>query len=106
MRHRHAAALLAALVLAGCARTPLGPPAAGMDALVALRASGIAPVALGEFRLAPGRPASMDQSIRARANVFLPPVGGSFAVYLGDTLAAQLRGAGLLDPAASVVVEG
>ncbi len=101
-----AGAALAALILAGCARVPLAPPSPAMDSIVAARSAGIAPVSLGTFRLAPGLPASVDESVTARTNTFYSPYGSSFAQYLKEALAADLRAAGLLEPQAQTVVEG
>lgn len=103
---RLAGAALAVLLVAGCARVPLAPPSPAMDSIVAARAAGIAPVSLGEFRLAPGRPASVDQSVTARTNTFYSPYGDSFAQYLKEALAADLRAAGLLQADAATTVEG
>jgi hypothetical protein len=100
------AALAGALVLGGCARMPLGPPSASMDNIVVARSSGIAPVSLGEFRLAAGRPAALDEAVTARTNTYYSPYANSFAQYMKETLAADLRAAGLLDPASTTVVQG
>lgn len=101
-----ASAALAMLVLAGCARVPLAPPSPAMDSIVAARGAGISPVALGSFRLAPGLPAAIDQSVTARTNTFYSPYGNSFAQYLKEVLAADLGAAGLLQPEAATIVEG
>ncbi|MEJ6020843.1 hypothetical protein [Ramlibacter sp. PS4R-6] len=101
---RFLAALLALAALGGCAQYRLGPPVASIDNIRAARSLPLAPVALGEFRLAPGRPAGIDRSIGMRTNTISSPYGESFAQYLKESLAADLGAAGLLDPASSIVV--
>jgi hypothetical protein len=102
---RLAAITAAALGLTACAMTPLPPPTATMDNVQAVRAANIAPVKVGEFTPAPGRPTEMDHSVSVRAGVQDAP-NGSFARFLGDTLAAQLKGAGKLDPNSTLVISG
>lgn len=99
-----AAALL--VLLTGCAQIRLGAPVAGIDNIQKAKASGIAPVAVGAFTLAAGKPASMDQSVTARTNAIFSPFDNSFAKYLKENLSADLRAAGLLEPASAIVVEG
>jgi hypothetical protein len=94
-----------ALVLGGCAMTPLPPPTATLDNIQAVRAANLAPLKIGDFSAAPGRPAEMDKSVVVRAGIQAAP-GGSYARFLGDTLAAELKGAGKLDPNATLVVSG
>lgn len=77
-----------------------------MDNIAVARSSGIAPVSLGEFRLAPGRPAALDEAVTARTNTYYSPYAKSFAQYMRETLAADLRAAGLLDPDSATVVQG
>jgi hypothetical protein len=100
------AAVLSMLVLCGCAQLHLGAPIPSIDNIQSARASGIAPVALGSFSLAPGKSPSVDQYVTARTNTFYAPDGGSFARYLRATLATDLAAAGLLDPASGTVIEG
>ena len=95
----------AALLLAGCAEPALPPPQASLDNIQALRAGDIAPIKVGPFRPAPGPPTEMDKSIIVRAGTQAAPEG-SFAAYLADTLAAELKGAGRLDPNAHLVIAG
>lgn len=95
-----------ALALAGCAMAPLGAPVPSMDNIGKLRAAALPPVAVGAFSLAAGRPAAMDQKITIRTNVLYSPYRSSFAAYLKESLATDLRAAGALDPAASTVVSG
>ena len=99
-------ALLLALGVAGCANISLGSPVATIENIAAAREAGIAPVALGRFALAPGRPSGMDTKIDIRSNSIYSPFDGSLAGYLKEALAVDLRAAGLYDPASPVVVSG
>lgn len=99
-------ALASACVLAGCAITPLGPPVPSVDTIAKARAAGLPPLALGAFALAPGKDPGLDQKVSIRTNTIHSPFGSSFAAYLKETLAGDLRGAGLLDPASPVVISG
>lgn len=98
---------LAMLLVTGCAQLTMGPPAASIDNTMKLRAANPAPVSVGKFTPAPGLGAGLDVSLSIRGgNSVNPPTGGSFSQYLGETLAAELRGAGLLDPGAGIVISG
>ncbi|AMO25320.1 hypothetical protein UC35_07920 [Ramlibacter tataouinensis] len=106
---RAARALFAAaslLALAGCAIAPMGTPIPSVDNIGKARAAGIPPLALGQFALAPGKPPGLDQSISIRTNTVHSPFGSSFSAYLKESLAADLRAAGLLDPASPLVLAG
>jgi hypothetical protein len=96
---------LACLGLAACAEAPLPPPQATLDNIQAIRAANLEPLRVGAFAAAPGKPTEMDKSVAVRAGV-QPAPGGSFAKYLGDTLAAELKGAGKLDDSSTLVVSG
>ncbi|MGA0601726.1 hypothetical protein ACO2Q3_13555 [Caulobacter sp. KR2-114] len=98
-------AAAACLVVAACAEAPLPPPQASLDAIQSVRAANLAPMRVGDFTAAPGKPADMDRSVSVRAGV-QPAPGGSFAKYLGDSIAAQLKGGGRLDEHARLVVSG
>jgi hypothetical protein len=97
-----AAALL--LALAACS-VPLGPPVATAQNVTAVRAQRLPPMALGTFSLAPGRDASLDQSVSMRTTFLRSPYAGSFSAYLKESMATDLRAAGLLDPQAPVVID-
>jgi hypothetical protein len=98
--------LPAIVLLAGCAQLQLGQPVPSIDNIQKARASGIAPLSLGHFAIAPGKDVSLDQKVSARSNTIYSPYASSFARYLKETLAADLAAAGLLDPASAIVVEG
>lgn len=99
-------ALLSLAALAGCAHLVMAPPVAAIKTIGNARAAGLPPMALGEFRPAPGLPPSVDQRISIRTNTFFSPYGSSFASYLKESLATDLRAAGLLDPASGIVIRG
>lgn len=94
------------VLLTGCAQLRLGAPVAGIDNIQKAKSSGIAPVSLGAFTLAAGKPAGMDLSVTARTNSIFSPYDSSFAKYLKENLSADLRAAGLLEPGSTTVVEG
>jgi hypothetical protein len=95
----------AVLILTACAEPALPPPQASLDGIQALRAADAASMKIGDFSPAPGPPTMMDKSIMVRAGTQAAPEG-SFAAYLADTLAAELKGAGRLDPNSSLVLSG
>jgi len=102
---RSGVAAFALLGLAACAETPLPPPQATLAGIQAIRAGEIAPMKVGQFSAAPGEPQQMDRAISVRASTQSAPEK-SFARYLGDTIKAQLVGAGKFDPGATLVVSG
>jgi hypothetical protein len=81
------------------------PPTATLNNIQALRAANIAPMNVGSFTPGPGAPTEMDESIAIRAGVQSAP-GGSFARYLGDRIAVELKTAGKFDPSSTLVVSG
>lgn len=99
------AGLASALLVSACAEPALPPPTASFDGIRAVQASGLPPMNVGAFTPGPGQPAAMDRSITVRAGAQPAPPGG-FAKYLGDTIAAELKSAGKLDPNATLVVSG
>ena len=100
-----AALALVAAALAGCAMPALAPPQASISNIQAIRSANLAPLNVGSFTPAPGKPAEMDKTVSVRAGYVNAP-GGSFAKYLGDTLAEELKASGRLDPNATLVVSG
>lgn len=97
-------AVAVAAGLGGCTET-LPPPAPDIEGLLALRSFEMAPAAVGQFT-ATGPTAAQDRGVTIRAGTFRPPEGTSWAGYLGDTLAAQLRASGKLDPQSQIRIEG
>ncbi|MDM0025796.1 hypothetical protein [Variovorax saccharolyticus] len=109
VRLRGAAAALAcvaAVFLVGCAQVKVAPPTASIDNVQKVKASGMDAAAVGEFKLAPGRSASLDQRVSIRSNTFYSPFDSSFAKYLGETLREDLRAAGLLEPGSRTTISG
>ncbi|MGE5470629.1 MAG: hypothetical protein ACM3X0_07540 [Bacteroidota bacterium] len=102
---RLAGSLLLAGMLGACGTVQMGAPQASIDNIKLARSSGMAAVAVGSFVPAPGKEASLEGTVTLRA-VSLAAPHGSFADYLKETLAAELRGAGLLDPAAKLKIDG
>ena len=104
VRRTGGVALLAVLV--GCT-TVLPPPMAGGEYSQALRAANLMPTNVGTFKLAPGRPASMDKELSGGlrgSNVAAP--SGSYSQHLKETLKAELQSAGLLDLQSRYLIEG
>ena len=101
-------AALSALSLAACAVAPLPPPTASLDNIQTLRRGEFAKVSVGAFTAGPGAPTAMDRRIIVRAGSQAAPKtsNGSYAQFLGDTLAAELKGAGKLDASSPFVVSG
>lgn len=95
----------ALLLTSACAMPPAVVQPATMQNLQVVRQSGISSVATGEFKLAPGKPARMDRTVVVRAGA-LPAPKGSYAIFLKDTLEAELQAAGKLDPKAGAVISG
>jgi hypothetical protein len=84
---------------------PLPPPSATLDNIQVIRAADLAPIRVGAFTAGPGRPTEMDRFVVARAGVQHAP-GGSFAGYLGETLATELKAGGRFDGSSGLVVSG
>lgn len=99
-------AICAIAILTGCAQVPLGNPVASVDNIQAAKATGMKPVNVGVFKLETGKDPKLDASIAIRASTAVSPFDGSFASYLRETLATELKAAGLFDPASSVTIEG
>ncbi|MFA5962675.1 MAG: hypothetical protein WC804_01540 [Sphingomonas sp.] len=105
MTSRRWVAVLVPLLLAGCAYPPMAPPPPSVALVDRIAAAGLPAIAVGAFVPAPALPRAADRGLGVRA-VTIKPEGGSFARHLGDTLAAQLRVAGKLDPTSPVSVSG
>lgn len=98
------AAVLAALT--GCASVKMPAPAPSAANAEKLRTAKLAPAQLGSFKLAAGKPASMDTSLSGLRGSSLSPTNGSFANQLRDEIATELTAAALLDPKSKAVIEG
>lgn len=97
---------MSAVLLMGCANVKLAEPSATVENVQKAKAGGIAPVAVGTFRLAPGKDASLDQVVSIRSNRFYSPYDSSFSKYLAQTLTVDLRAAGLLATDSQRTVHG
>ena len=93
-----------ALLATGACTSTIAPPMASPRAVRAAGAVEVPPMKVGAFTLSRALPESRDRSIGLRALSIKPPKGSTFASYLGDTLAEQLRLAGKLDPASPLVL--
>lgn len=99
-------ALGTAAVLSACVTAKLPPPSASAANVEKLKTAKAAPAQLGSFKLAAGKPASMDTSLGGLRGSSMEPAAGTFSGQLRDELAAELKAAGLLDPASTLVIEG
>ncbi|CAN5744329.1 hypothetical protein BH11PSE1_BH11PSE1_08020 [soil metagenome] len=99
-------ALAALLTLSACAVPAIDAYQPTIANAQAARGADLPAIRVGDFILASGLPAGLDRSVVIRASTLRPPKGDSFSKYLGDCLAAELRAAGKLDPAANVVITG
>jgi len=97
--------LAGALCACACA-TPMAEQHPTLANIQLLRTAEMPSFALGDFHLAPGLPARIDHSVSVRADSLTAPGDGSFAHYLRSTLETELRGAGKLDPASSIAING
>lgn len=91
------------LTLGGCASASPVAPTSDTHVAERIAVSGLPPMKVGGFALAPSP--RMASSINSRP-INADPPGGSFAGYLGTTLAAELRSAGKLDAASDLEVTG
>lgn len=99
-------ALASTLFLAGCAQIPLGAPTPKADVVEKARASQLAPITLGSFKADPKLNADKDRGISVRSNTVSSPIEGSFALYLRETLMADLKASGLYDASSSATLSG
>lgn len=91
--------------LTACGQVPLSySPTVGN--LEALRAANIAPVSVGVFSVAPDAAPAIDKSVPARGMSVTSPNNNSFASFIKDALAQELRAAGRYDPQSGVVISG
>ena len=99
------AVLAAATQLVGCS-TPMVAPSSTIENTVKLRNVPLAPAAVGEFALAPGKPAARDKSVSMRGTALVSPVGDSLSKYLEETLRKELQAANLLDANSATQISG
>jgi hypothetical protein len=106
IRFRFMVAACLSLAVAACGSVPLPQHQPSIEAIQAVRASGIVPLKVGAFARDPKMSAQQDKSITSRSVTVTSPDDGSFAVYLGNVLKTDLDSAGKLDPNSTSVVEG
>jgi hypothetical protein len=103
-----ASTILLLLALAGslgaCATTTI-PPYAPSIGNVDITARLSRPLAVGKFEFEKGRETELN-SIGARTSTFLSPVNNSYADYIGDAAARELKAAGRYDDASPRVLTG
>jgi hypothetical protein len=92
-------------LFAGCVSVPVGSHQPTGDTVIALRDSGIAALNVGEFKLAAGVDPAIDKSVSARGSPIKPQNGQSFALYLKESLTADLKAAGKYDAAAPLSIQ-
>lgn len=95
-------------LLSGCTTPPLPLklPQATSENTQRLRSAELAPVAVGNFVLDPGKPAALDQLVSPRGTPVASLYNGSFAQYLREALRVELDAAGLLDSRARTSISG
>lgn len=98
-------AALASIALVGCVQVPLSYQPT-LQNVEALKGSNMAPVKVGAFGLAPGKPAEIDKSVTARSATVVSPIGDSFALFMKDALSKELTAAGKLDANSQIVISG
>ena len=99
---------LPALLLASCGTPALPPPSASLDNIQGIRRGQLPPMTVGAITPGPGAPTALDRRIAIRAESQAAPKssGGSYARFLGDTIAAELAGASRLDKGSPLEISG
>jgi hypothetical protein len=92
--------------LVACANVQMPTPVASVTNHEKIRSANLNPTQVGEFKLAPGKPASMDTSLSGLRGSSVAPSAGSFSRQLREELIVELKGAGLLDPSSAMKIEG
>jgi hypothetical protein len=103
---RAAGIALTSLLLAGCQDFPMAAPQPSLQSVQVIRTAEIQPLQVGDFALAPGKPASLDQPLGVRAVTLRSPYKDSFVLYLRESVITDLKAAGKYDPASKLVVKG
>lgn len=99
---RLAAALVAVALLPGCVSMPAPAYQPGIGNTERLIHMPMAPLAIGTFDAAPG----IDKPLNVRGSHLAGGADGTFAGYIRDALATELRTAGRLDATAGTRVGG
>jgi len=104
-------ALLALVVtatqLVGCASINMNAPKATTENVAKLRGGpALAPAAVSRFALAPGLPASVEESMSIRGGNSLRAPNSTFSQYLKESLRVELEAAGLFDQNSPIKISG
>jgi hypothetical protein len=92
------------LQFAGCASVTLPAASGSAGNVEKLKAAGAQPMALGDFKAAPGKATDADKGLSIRGSNSIAPNKGSFALQLREQLAAELKAAGLEGTGAKTVI--
>jgi hypothetical protein len=95
-----------AVLTSGCAQLTMNQAQPSVELTQRLRAAGLQPVRIGEFRPDARLAGGADRSISVRGANSMAAPGGSFARHLGETLAVELRNAGLVADGADTTIAG
>lgn len=103
---RLAFAAMAGALLVGCATVQTPAPTATPETVDKLRQANLAPSAVGKFSLAPGKSPDMDRTLSGLRGSSIAPSGGSFSEQLKQTIATELKAAGLYADNSKSVIDG
>jgi hypothetical protein len=102
---RHAAFVAACFLVGGCMSVDAPAQQATFENVSLLQMTDIPSIAIDSFRIAPGLPPQVDESIGIRADTLKAP-GGSFSQYLRKTFETELTAAGKLNPEGATALSG
>jgi hypothetical protein len=99
-----AALILCGGLLTGCASQKLAAHQPSVDSVQSIRNSGMAPVNVGDFKVAPAANVKIDKLVTVRGSQLTSPNNDSFSAYLRESLLTDLKSAGKYDPASALTV--
>lgn len=105
-RFAAAALVLFSGLLSGCASQKLAAHQPSVDSVQSIRNSAMAPVNVGEFKVAPTVNAKIDKVVTVRGSQLTSPNNDSFSDYLRESLLVELKSTGKYDPASTLTVSG
>ena len=97
---------IAASLMTGCAQVKMSEPTPGIENIQKIKSATTTPIGVEQFTAATSLGKDGDKSISVRSNNVSSPYDSSFAKYLQETLTADIRAAGLLDPKSNVQIKG
>ena len=103
---RVAALAILSFSLTACVTVKMPPATAHANVVDKLRDAKIAPLAVGSFVLAAGKPAAMDKTLSGLRGSTIAPIGGSFSNQLREELVTELKAAGLFDEQSDALITG